>query len=126
MSDALFSAGHYSESVILFWMAINWSINHYEVIEFYRAVSLVNVELETGRTHQIRVHFSALRHPLVGDLTYGADPSLASRLEMVRPWLHAIELKFKHPLTGDDLEFHAPYPADLAGSLALLDSSVLP
>lgn len=102
------------------------SITHYEVIEFYRAVSLVKVELETGRTHQIRVHFSALRHPLVGDLTYGADPTLAARLEMVRPWLHAIELKFRHPRTGADLEFYAPYPTDLAGSLALLDSSVLP
>ncbi|MBC7463282.1 MAG: RluA family pseudouridine synthase [Actinobacteria bacterium] len=102
------------------------SITHYEVIEFYRAVSLVKVELETGRTHQIRVHFSALRHPLVGDFTYGADPALAARLDMTRPWLHAIELKFKHPLSGAEMEFHASYPADLARSLALLDSSVLP
>lgn len=102
------------------------SITHYEVIEYYRAVSLVKVELETGRTHQIRVHFSALRHPLVGDFTYGADPTLAARLEMARPWLHAIELKFNHPRTGVELDFHAPYPADLAKSLASLDSSVLP
>lgn len=102
------------------------SITHYEVIEFYRAVSLVKVELETGRTHQIRVHFSALRHPLVGDLTYGADPTLAARLEMSRPWLHALELRFRHPLTNDPLDFYAPYPADLVRALALLDSSVLP
>ncbi len=102
------------------------SITHYEVIEFYRAVSLVKVELETGRTHQIRVHFSALRHPLVGDLTYGADPTLAARLEMSRPWLHAVELRFRHPLTHAPLDFQAPYPADLDRTLALLDSSVLP
>lgn len=102
------------------------SITHYEVIEFYRAVSLVKVELETGRTHQIRVHFSALRHPLVGDLTYGADPTLAARLEMSRPWLHALELRFRHPLTNAPLDFHAPYPSDLVRALALLDSSVLP
>ncbi len=102
------------------------SITHYEVIEFYRAVSLVKVELETGRTHQIRVHFSALRHPLVGDLTYGADPTLAARLEMSRPWLHALELRFRHPLTNAQMDFKAPYPADLVRALALLDSSVLP
>lgn len=102
------------------------SITHYEVIEFYRAVSLVKVELETGRTHQIRVHFSALRHPLVGDLTYGADPTLAARLEMSRPWLHALELRFRHPLTNAPMDFKAPYPADLVRALALLDSSVLP
>lgn len=102
------------------------SITHYEVIEFYRAVSLVKVELETGRTHQIRVHFSALRHPLVGDLTYGADPTLAARLEMSRPWLHALELRFRHPVTNAPLDFKAPYPTDLVRALALLDSSVLP
>lgn len=102
------------------------SVTHYEVIEFYRAVSLVKVELETGRTHQIRVHFSALRHPLVGDLTYGADPTLAARLEMARPWLHALELRFRHPLTTTPMDFSAPYPPDLVRALALLDSSVLP
>ncbi|MDP1711458.1 MAG: RluA family pseudouridine synthase [Candidatus Nanopelagicaceae bacterium] len=99
------------------------SITHYEVMEFFRAVSLVKVELETGRTHQIRVHFSALRHPLVGDLTYGADPTLAARLEMSRPWLHALELRFHHPVTNMPLDFHAPYPEDLKRALALLESS---
>lgn len=102
------------------------SITHYEVIEYYRAVSLVKVELETGRTHQIRVHFSALRHPLVGDLTYGADPTLAERLGISRPWLHALELRFRHPITNEPLDLRAPYPADLVGALALLNSSVLP
>lgn len=102
------------------------SITHYEVIDYFRGVSLVKVELETGRTHQIRVHFSALRHPLVGDMTYGADPTLASRLEMTRPWLHALELRFRHPVTLVPLDFSTPYPADLTRALALLESSVLP
>ena len=102
------------------------SITHYEVIEFYRGVSMVKVELETGRTHQIRVHFSALHHPLVGDTTYGADPVLAKSLQMSRPWLHAAELRFAHPVTGQALQFHAPYPADLTRSLALLSDAVLP
>ena len=102
------------------------SITHYEVIEYYRSVSLVKVELETGRTHQIRVHFSALNHPLVGDTTYGADPVLAKSLEMRRPWLHAKELAFDHPISGEHLRFSAPYPADLTRSLALLSDAVLP
>ena len=102
------------------------SITHYEVIEFYRGVSMVKIELETGRTHQIRVHFSALHHPLVGDTTYGADPVLAKSLQMSRPWLHAAELRFAHPVTGAALNFHAPYPADLTRSLALLSDAVLP
>lgn len=102
------------------------SITHYEVIEFYRGVSMVKIELETGRTHQIRVHFSALRHPLVGDTTYGADPVLAKSLQMSRPWLHAAELRFAHPVTGAAMTFHAPYPTDLTRSLALLSDAVLP
>jgi len=102
------------------------SITHYEVIEFYRGVSMVKVELETGRTHQIRVHFSALHHPLVGDTTYGADPVLAKSLQMARPWLHAAQLRFAHPVTGQALDFQAPYPADLTRSLALLSDAVLP
>ena len=102
------------------------SITHYEVIEFYRGVSMVKVELETGRTHQIRVHFSALHHPLVGDTTYGADPVLAKSLLMARPWLHAAQLRLSHPVTGQALDFHAPYPADLTRSLALLSDAVLP
>lgn len=102
------------------------SITHYEVIEFYRSVSLVKVELETGRTHQIRVHFSALGHPLVGDSTYGADPVLGKKMQMSRPWLHALELRFNHPTNGNPLVLKAPYPADLQASLALLSEAVLP
>jgi 23S rRNA pseudouridine1911/1915/1917 synthase len=102
------------------------SITHYEVIEYYRSVSLVKVELETGRTHQIRVHFSALSHPLVGDTTYGADPVLGKKMKMSRPWLHALELRFNHPVNGIPLTLRAPYPADLQASLALLSEAVLP
>jgi len=96
------------------------SITHYKTIEVFPAVSLMEIELETGRTHQIRVHFSALHHPLVGDLTYGADPSLAQRLSIARPWLHAKDLAFNHPATGERISFTADYPADLTRSLSLL------
>ena len=102
------------------------SITHYEVIEFYRAVSLVKVELETGRTHQIRVHFSAVGHPLVGDTVYGADPVLGKKMQMARPWLHALELRFNHPVSAIPLQLRAPYPPDLQSSLALLSEAVLP
>ena len=102
------------------------SITHYEVIEFYRAVSLVKVELETGRTHQIRVHFSAVGHPLVGDTIYGADPVLGKKMQMSRPWLHALELRFNHPVSAMPLTLRAPYPPDLQSSLALLSEAVLP
>ncbi|MGH3858279.1 RluA family pseudouridine synthase [Actinokineospora sp.] len=96
------------------------SITHYETIEAFRAASLLDVKLETGRTHQIRVHFSALRHPCVGDLTYGADPVLAKRLRLTRQWLHARTLGFHHPDDGRWVEFTSEYPADLAGALELL------
>ncbi len=93
------------------------SISHYETVEAYRAATLLRVSLETGRTHQIRVHLSALRHPCVGDLTYGADPALAQRLGLHRQWLHAAELALDHPLTGERLQLSAPLPADLQKAL---------
>jgi 23S rRNA pseudouridine1911/1915/1917 synthase len=96
------------------------SVTHYDTVEAFRAASLVDVKLETGRTHQIRVHFSALRHPCVGDLTYGADPTLAARLGLQRQWLHARELAFLHPRTQDEVRFVSPYPADLAHALEVL------
>ncbi|OQO92068.1 RNA pseudouridine synthase [Saccharomonospora piscinae] len=96
------------------------SVTHYEVIEAFRAASLVDVVLETGRTHQIRVHFSAMRHPCVGDLTYGADPALARRLGVSRQWLHARTLGFAHPADGRWVEFTSEYPADLAAALEVL------
>ncbi|MCV2393410.1 RluA family pseudouridine synthase [Actinotalea sp. M2MS4P-6] len=96
------------------------SITHYEVLEMVPAASLVEVHLETGRTHQIRVHMAAVRHPCVGDLTYGADPQLASRLGLTRQWLHAHRLGFDHPVTGERTVLESPYPADLAHAWGLL------
>ncbi|MGQ0575179.1 MAG: RluA family pseudouridine synthase [Pseudonocardia sp.] len=96
------------------------SVTHYETVEAFRAASLLDVTLETGRTHQIRVHLAALRHPLVGDITYGADPVLAKRLGLARQWLHARSLGFDHPADGRRVEFSSPYPDDLARALDLL------
>ena len=96
------------------------SVTHYDTLEAFPAASLVDVRLETGRTHQIRVHFSALRHPCVGDLTYGADPTLAARLGLERQWLHARELGFAHPRTGEDVRFTSDYPDDLTYALHTL------
>ncbi|MGK3203057.1 RluA family pseudouridine synthase [Amycolatopsis sp. MEPSY49] len=96
------------------------SVTHYEVVEAFRAASLAHIKLETGRTHQIRVHFSALRHPCVGDLTYGADPVLARHLGLNRQWLHAKTLAFAHPADGRWVEFESEYPDDLAKALEIL------
>jgi 23S rRNA pseudouridine1911/1915/1917 synthase len=98
------------------------SVTHYEVLEAFRSASLVEVHLETGRTHQIRVHFSALRHPCVGDLTYGADPALAKRLGLERQWLHAVGLGFQHPSSGERVDFRSPYPPDLQTALDRISS----
>ena len=96
------------------------SVTHYSTIEAFPAASLLDITLETGRTHQIRVHMAALRHPCVGDATYGADPKLAARLGLSRQWLHAVRLGFAHPATGAPVSFTSPYPADLAGALDTL------
>ncbi len=96
------------------------SITHYETLEAFRAASLLVVHLETGRTHQIRVHMSALKHPCVGDLTYGADPTLSARLGLGRQWLHARELGFAHPGSGEQVRYASPYPEDLEHALAVL------
>ena len=96
------------------------SITHYATEEAFRAATLLDVHLETGRTHQIRVHMAAVRHPCVGDLTYGADPVLARRLGLSRQWLHARELAFEHPGTGSELRVASPFPDDLAHALEVL------
>jgi 23S rRNA pseudouridine1911/1915/1917 synthase len=96
------------------------AITHYETLEAFRAASLVDITLETGRTHQIRVHFAALRHPCVGDLTYGADPVLARRLGLNRQWLHARTLAFEHPADGRWVEFTSTYPGDLLAAVEML------
>ena len=94
-----------------------YAVTHYELIEAFRHASLLDVTLETGRTHQIRVHMAALRHPCVGDPTYGADPTLARRLGLERQWLHAMGLGFIHPGTGDYVHFESTYPEDLQTAL---------
>ena len=96
------------------------SVTHYATLEAFPGASLVEVELETGRTHQIRVHMSAHRHPLVGDELYGADPTLTAKLGLTRQWLHAIRLGFEHPTTGRRMELEAPYPDDLRNALEIL------
>ncbi|MBC9823143.1 RluA family pseudouridine synthase [Terrabacter sp. MAHUQ-38] len=96
------------------------SVTHYEVIEAFRHASLLDIHLETGRTHQIRVHFAALHHPCCGDPTYGADPKLAARLRLDRQWLHAVGLGFEHPGTGEYVHFESPYPEDLQRALDIV------
>ncbi|WP_199042224.1 RluA family pseudouridine synthase [Glycomyces salinus] len=96
------------------------SVTHYDTLEVFPGASLMDVGLETGRTHQIRVHFSALGHPLVGDATYGADPTMAEKLGLNRQWLHAYRLRFVHPGTGRSVTFESEYPTDLETALARL------
>jgi 23S rRNA pseudouridine1911/1915/1917 synthase len=98
------------------------SVTHYKTLELFPAMTLCEVNLETGRTHQIRVHFSAFKHPLLGDTMYGADPKLAKKFGMTRQWLHSKELGFTHPITGERIDLVSEYPADLAGVLESLRS----
>lgn len=96
------------------------SVSHYDTLEAHRFATLLTVGLETGRTHQIRVHMSAIKHPCVGDLTYGADPVLAVRVGLERQWLHAVRLEFQHPSTGDRVSYESTYPDDLAHALEVV------
>ncbi|MGA4669721.1 RluA family pseudouridine synthase [Propionibacteriaceae bacterium Y1923] len=98
------------------------SVTHYETIEAFVAATLLRIHLETGRTHQIRVHMSAIKHPCVGDPLYGGDPVLAAKLGLERQWLHATELGFTHPATGEYVTFTSPYPADLQHALDVISS----
>ena len=98
------------------------SITHYKTLELFPASTLCEVNLETGRTHQIRVHFSAFKHPLLGDTMYGADPKLAKSLGLTRQWLHAKELGFLHPITAEQVHLVSEYPADLTAVLGRLRS----
>ena len=100
------------------------SITHYDTLEAFPHASLLTIDLETGRTHQIRVHLSAMRHPCVGDTTYGADPVLAARLSLTRQWLHAVRLEFAHPVTGLPVVVESDYPDDLIHALSLLREGV--
>lgn len=96
------------------------SVTHYETLEAFRGASLLEIHLETGRTHQIRVHLAAQRHPCVGDPLYGADPTMSARLGLTRQWLHARQLSFHHPANGEWVTFASDYPADLAHALEVL------
>ena len=105
------------------------AITHYRVLERFRAHTYIRVSLETGRTHQIRVHFAHVHHPLVGDRTYGgrlllprgATPELIAALRAFpRQALHAAQLKLQHPHSGRMVEWHAPLPADFRGLLEAL------
>ena len=98
------------------------SVTHYETLEAFRSASLVGVHLETGRTHQIRVHMAAQRHPCVGDAMYGADTNLSERLGLGRQWLHAVRLGFRHPGTGEPVVFESGCPSDLRHALDVLRS----
>lgn len=97
------------------------SVTHYTTLEAFPYASLLEIVLETGRTHQIRVHMSAQRHPCVGDAMYGADPVLSARLGLSRQWLHAKRLGFRHPGTGEYVLFESVLPKDLQHALAVLD-----
>jgi 23S rRNA pseudouridine1911/1915/1917 synthase len=99
------------------------SVTHYETIEAFPGASLLEIHLETGRTHQIRVHMAAQHHPCVGDAMYGADPTLSARLGLTRQWLHSMKLGFRHPTTGQPVEFESSYPADLQHALDVLRES---
>lgn len=101
------------------------SVTHYDTIEVFPGATLVEVGLETGRTHQIRVHFDAFRHPLVGDDLYGANPKLTAKLGLTRQWLHATALELRHPISGELVRFESEYPDDLSNSLLILRSSTI-
>jgi len=96
------------------------SVTHYETLEAFPSASLLEVHLETGRTHQIRVHMAAQRHPCVGDAMYGADPTISARLGLSRQWLHAMKLEFTHPSSGERVRFETRYPDDLQHALDVL------
>lgn len=99
------------------------SVTHYDTLEAFPAATLLEIHLETGRTHQIRVHMAAQRHPCVGDAMYGADPSLSAKLGLTRQWLHAMRLTITHPATGERAEFSSTYPDDLQRALDVLRAS---
>lgn len=101
------------------------AVTHYDAIEAMAGATLVEVKLETGRTHQIRVHMAAIKHPCVGDDMYGADPVLSAKLGLGRQWLHAVRLGFAHPRTGEYVEFESEYPDDLRSALDAMREGAL-
>lgn len=98
------------------------AITHWDVLERFGEATLVSVNLETGRTHQIRVHFSSIGHPLVGDPMYGANPELSAELGLERQWLHAMQLEFRHPRTHIWTTVKSEYPKDLREAFEMMRS----
>ena len=107
------------------------SVTHYRLMKRFRAHTLLHVQLESGRTHQIRVHLAHIGYPVVGDPVYGgrrrfpagASPALVAELEgFKRQALHAARLKLTHPVTGEEVEWEAPLPADMAHLVAVLEA----
>ena len=96
------------------------AVTHYEVLERFGAYTLVRYELETGRTHQIRVHSAYIHHPVTGDALYGGSTALFKDGQL----LHAEKLILKNPATGEEMTFTAPLPADFAAVLARLRSGL--
>ncbi|NBW75541.1 MAG: RluA family pseudouridine synthase [Sphingomonadaceae bacterium] len=100
------------------------AVTHYRLVEALGLASLVECQLETGRTHQVRVHMSSIGHPLLGDPVYGRNPQrlrpILTQLHFARQALHAAELGFIHPVTGEALSFASALPADMAGLLVEL------
>lgn len=96
------------------------AITHYEVLAYVEmpSLSVISAQLETGRTHQIRVHFTAIGHPVVGDKRYRGS---RAALDLTRPFLHARSLKFVHPITDEEMVFESPVPDDLVAVLRQLE-----
>ncbi len=93
------------------------SVTHFKVLASSKAMSYLEVDLESGRTHQIRVHLSHIRHPVLGDALYGGLSELSRSLGLQRPFLHATRLSFPHPTTGAPIEVVEPLPRDLQEAL---------
>lgn len=100
------------------------AVSHYLVLDSWAHVTAIEVRLETGRTHQVRVHLSALGHPVCGDAAYGASTRLAADLGLERPALHAAHLGFDHPVTGVRIALDEPLPADLRDAVDHLGQPV--
>jgi 23S rRNA pseudouridine1911/1915/1917 synthase len=96
------------------------AVSHYDVERAFGRCSVLTVRLETGRTHQVRVHMSSVGHPVTADTTYGASARLRDELSLSRPALHARHLGFTHPVTGTPVAVDEPLPPDLAAALEVL------
>jgi 23S rRNA pseudouridine1911/1915/1917 synthase len=101
------------------------AVTRFEVMKRFQSATLVKVRILTGRTHQIRVHFSSIGHPVLGDKTYGKkveiDAGSKKKISFPRQMLHAFSLKLAHPVSGEVLEFTAPLPEDMEKAIRELE-----